>query len=330
MENETIEAKFVSNRVNPYVFLVGSARSGTTLLKRMVNMHPQIAITRETHWITRFSNGRIGVSRDGLVTPELLPQLFNYHRFSHLKIDRAEIEKLVPPDRPISYADLVAGIFDLYGQGQGKRLVGDKTPAYVRNISKLHTLWPKARFVHLIRDGRDVCLSMMNWRMVERTAKKYSTWSEDPLTTTALWWEREVRLGLEDGQVLGTGLYHEMRYEALVSDPKGECSLLCDFLGLPFDDVMLRYHEGRTKSDPGLSANRAWLPPTPGIRDWRSEMGAEEVERFEAVTGHLLDELGYPRSCLRPGREARQHAQRIRASFSGDAHAKGLRMPASW
>ena len=329
MENGTIAGKSVGDRLNPYVFLVGSARSGTTLLKRMVNMHPQLAITRETHWITRFYKGR-GVSREGLVTPELLPQLFAYHRFPHLNIDRAEIEKLVLSDRPISYADFVSDIFDLYAQGQGKRLAGDKTPAYVRNISKLHALWPKARFVHLIRDGRDVCLSMMKWRMVDRTAKKYATWNEDPLTTTALWWEREIMLGIEDGRALGKDLYCEMSYETLVANPAGECASLCRFLDLPFDDAMLRYHEGKTKNEPGLSANRAWLPPTPGLRDWRSQMDAEDVERFEAVTGHLLDKLGYTRSCPRPGIKAKEHAQRIRASFTADANARGLKMPKSW
>ena len=84
-------------------------------------------------------------------------------------IGREDLEKLIATSKQIPYAKFVSSIFDLYGQRQGKRLVGDKTPGYVRHIPLLHALWPKARFVHLIRDGRDVCLSMLNWKRAHKS-----------------------------------------------------------------------------------------------------------------------------------------------------------------
>ena len=122
------------------------------------------------------------------------------------------------------------------------------------------------------------------------------------MATAALWWEWQVRLGREAGASLGPQLYQEVRYEALVGDTAGELEPLCAFLDISFDRAMLDYHQGRQRSDRGLSAKSAWLPPTPGLRDWKTQMGPEDAERFEAVAGDLLDELGYPRDVPEPRR----------------------------
>jgi hypothetical protein len=232
---------------------------------------------------------------------------------------------LVETLEPVSYARFMSGVFDLYGEGQGKRLVGDKTPEYAKDVPTLHALWPEAKFVHLIRDGRDVCLSILNFERPDRsTASRFATWDEDPLSTTALWWESHVRLAREAGASLGPVLYHEIRYESLLAQPEDECRALCAFLGIPYDGAMLRYHEGRTRHEPGLDAKAAWLPITSGLRDWRSEIPAEDLERFEAIVGDLLSELGYPRAFPHPREEAMRHASRIRESFRQDPRARRL------
>jgi hypothetical protein len=314
---------------NPYVFIVGCARSGTTLLRRMLDAHPDIAITRETHWIAKRFERQEGVSPDGLVTPELLPRLLAYEKFTRMRIDQDELEGLMAGDEPVSYSSFVAGVFDLYGKVQGKSLVGDKTPAYVRSLPTLHDLWPKARFVHLIRDGRDVALSAVNWSRAFKLANRFSTWAKDPTTTAAVWWEWLVRLGREGGKPLGAELYHEVRYEELVSGPEETCERLCDFLALPYDDAMLRFHE--RLPDPHFYAKqKRWRPITAGLRDWREQMSSENLERFEAAAGDLLDELGYPRAAPDPSREKLENATRIRASFVRDVLARGERLPEDW
>ena len=90
---------------------------------------------------------------------------------------------------------------------------------------------------------------------------------------------------------------------------------LCAFLGLEFDDAVVRFHEGRTRTGPGISAKHAWLPPTPGLRDWRAQMSRDAVERVEAAAGDLLDELGYERRVPRPRAERLAHAERLAATF---------------
>jgi hypothetical protein len=316
--------------MNPYVFIVGSTRSGTTLLQRLVNAHPQIAVVHETHWIARYFEKRQGVTPEGFVTPELIPRLLEYHRFPKMKVGREQLERLIDSDEPVSYSSFVSSIFDLYGQRKGKCLVGDKTPSYVLNIPTLHRLWPTAKIVHIIRDGRDVCLSMLYWKKAHVAAGRLTTWTEAPVSTTALWWKQRVRLGREDGIALGPELYYEIRYEALVSQPATECAALCDFLGLPRDDTMLRFYEGREKPDFGLDAKRAWRPITPGLRDWESQMTFDDMERFEAAAGDLLDELGYPRAVPDPPQEKLENAARIRQAFTQEVRARGMRLPRHW
>jgi Sulfotransferase family len=318
--------------VNPYVFIVGSTRSGTTLLQRMVDAHPQIAVVHETHWITRYFEKRTGLTPEGFVTPELIPKLLEHRRFPKMKISREELEGLINSDESVSYSSFVSALFDLYGQHEGKSLVGDKTPRYVLSLPTLHGLWPTAKFVHIIRDGRDACLSILNWLSgkAQVAARRRATWTEDPVLTTALWWKQRVRLGREDGSALGPGLYYEIRYETLVSQPATECAALCDFLGLPYDGAMLSFHEGREKEDPSLDAKKAWRPITPGLRDWRTQMPAQDLERFEAAAGDLLEELGYPRAVPDPPQEKLEEATRIRHAFTQEVRAKGQRLPEQW
>ena len=322
MQTETIdEPSTRDSSPNPYVFIVGCPRSGTTLLQRIVDSHPQIAIMRrETDWIPGYFKQRIGLTPEGLVTPELISQLLEYRTSPKLGIDRQQLEKLLGSGEPVSYARFVSGIFDVYGKAQGKTLAGDKSPGYCREIHLLHGLWPKAKFVHLIRDGRDVCLSANNWAKAAKLANVFATWSEDPITTAALWWTWHVRAAREKSQTLEPNLYYELRYESLVSHPADECARLCGFLGLPYDEAMLRFHEGHTRTKPGLDAKHAWLPITPGIRDWRSELPAKDLERFEAAAGELLDDLGYPRGVQQPRTETLTHVARIRDAFLKDRH----------
>lgn len=308
---------------NPFLFIVGSPRSGTTLLRRMIDSHPEIAVTLETHWIPLYFENRTGLTEDGYVTGALLPELFGHKRFPHLGLDPEAVQRIVVAGGRIHYREFVARLFDLYGKRMHKRLVGDKTPPYVRKIAVLHELWPNARFVHLIRDGRDVCLSVLKWRMAHKTAGARSTWAEDPVSTTALWWEWLIRLGREAGEALPPGLYYEMSYEHLMSAPERQLRLMCEFLGVPFDDRMMRFHEGKTRHEAGLSANAAWLPLTPGLRDWRSQMPREDLERFEAAAGETLAEFGFERAAAVPSPAALRHAALLRSRFDGKPLPRG-------
>src|SRR5918997_2065850 len=214
---------------DPHLFIVGCARSGTTLLHRIVDAHPEIAITPEMHWISHYFK-----NQNRLVTPELVSELAGHKRFAQFEIPREEFEGLLGSGEPVSYPTFLNGVFDLYGKIKNKPLVGNKTPAYVRSILDLHALWPEAKFVHIIRDGRDVCMSILNWKKAERIVGRTASWEDGRAPITSPLWARKGGTGREAGARLGLSLYYEMHYEDLVDDPERECKRLCEFRGVPY------------------------------------------------------------------------------------------------
>jgi hypothetical protein len=316
--------------MNPYVFLVGCPRSGTTLLRRIGDAHPQLAIIGELHWLPRWWERRAGITPEGLVTRELLDNLLAEPRFHKLDLPAERVAGLIGDGRPKHYANFVTELFDLHGQVRGKRFVGEKTPGYVRRLGTLSELWPHAKIVHLIRDGRDVALSLLDRTRTSRAAWRLPSWEEDPVTTAALYWEWNVRLGREAGSLLEPERYCEVRYESLVGDPERECRRICTFLRVPYDDAMVRFHEGRTRSQPGLSAKRAWRPVTVGLRSWRDQMAPGDIARFEAAAGRLLAELGYERGGPRASGSELASAARLRGAFVDHARARGRPLPGMW
>ena len=151
-------------------------------------------MTPESHWITRYK--KAGLVPNGVVTPALIDRLKHGHWFGSGITDR-ELDDLVARRGDWSYAAFVSAIFDLYGKRRNKPLVGDKTPSHVRSIPTLHRFFPDAKIVHIIRDGRDVTLSLLDWPKAVRVVGRFSTWSDDPVSTSVLWWEWSVRRGRE-------------------------------------------------------------------------------------------------------------------------------------
>jgi len=288
------------HRDNPYVFVVGCPRSGTTLLQRMLDNHPRLAVANDTHFIARCLEKHARESIPMVLRGEPLPltaelagAVRSYRRFSRLGVDDEQVQAAAQASS--TYSEFVTALYSAFAARHGKPLGGEKTPDFVRRLPLLHALFPQARSVHIIRDGRDVALSAMDWANEKKGPGRMELWRTEPLAVAALWWRRQVSAGRESGGRLGAASYLELRYEELVADPETELCRITDFLGLPFSDRMPRFHDGKRKPGAGLSAKSAWLPATQGLRDWRSQMSERDTALFEALAGDLLDELGLER-----------------------------------
>ena len=318
-----------ASMTNPLVFVVGAARSGTTLLQRMLDAHPLLAVVNETYWLPRKYRERLGLTRDGLVTPELLPMLLASPKFDRMGFAEADLHRICGA-QPARYVDFVARLFDEYAARAGKPYAGDKTPGYVRRIGQIHALFPQARFVHIVRDPRDVCLSMLDWPSGERTAGQFGTWHLDRPVSSALYWRYSVALGVQAGRELGPLHYLEVRYEDLVAATETELARLCEFLGLPFDPAMLDYHVGRSKPKPGRSSKAQWLPPTAGLRDWTTQLAADDVARVELAIGGLLSELGYATVGGDPAPGMIERVDAVCAVFTTNLLSSDRPLPTGW
>lgn len=279
---------------NPFVFVVGCPRSGTTLLQRMLNNHPQLAVAYDTLFIPAVVRGQ--KDKNPPLTPALVEQIRDFHRFQRFGLPEDTLDSLAAETD--DYAELVSRIYDAFARLHHKPLGGEKSPGYVRHLPMLQGLFPWARFVHLVRDGRDVALSLMDWGRQKKKpkgpARKYRLWAESPVAVSALWWTYKAERGRRDAARILPGTYTEISYESLVADPETALRKVAAFLQLPYSADMVYFHVGKTVRKTGLSAKAAWLPATQGIRDWRKSMQPDDLELFEALAGDCLTAFGYP------------------------------------
>ena len=269
--------------MNPPLVVLGVSRSGTTLLRVILDRSPGLAIPDESFFVPLLAR-RHGKAVE---VASFLDDVARIHAIRDWGLSIADVAPRIRSGMPTGEA--IAAIYDAYAEAAGKPRWGDKTPMYMRHLSLLDELFPDARYVHLIRDGRDAALSFL--QMPEGTYTR--TWAH-PTTPAefACLWRKEVTDARALGRRVGTARYHEVRYEALVADPDATVRAICAFADAPFEPAMLDY-AGAVDVSSKPHQQRLLTPPTTGVRSWRDDMSAQDVAGFEEVAGDLLSELGY-------------------------------------
>ena len=276
----------------PPFFIVGSARSGTTLLRVILNAHPAVTVPPESRFVTELSRGT-GEIRIG----DFLKALENHRQFKSWNLPIDVVRAQMPDRDTVPYGTAIEAVYTAYAKHVGKEIWGDKTPRYVEHIQFISGLFPDARFVHLVRDGRDVALSYANVPFGPKTVAK-----------AAALWAKRVRLGVSDGRTLGDSRYKEIRYEDLVDAPEETTRSLCAFIGIEFDPDMMEYTEKAPEFvfDKAKTYNPKVLEkPTKSARSWETEMPAGHQAVFEVVAGDVLDLFEYPRRFPSPSAPAK-------------------------
>jgi len=269
------------------------------MLQRMLNSHPQLVVANDTHFIPRTLEivdprliSTILQEGDIPLTESLVRAAYGYHRFGRLGLSDHRARQAAT--RANTYRQFVCELYAALASAHEKPLAGDKTPDYVRWLPLLHALFPWSRSIHIVRDGRDTALSLLDWANPKRGPGRFDLWREQPLVVAALWWRWQVQHGLTAATRLDPACHLVVHYERLVESPEVELRRVADFLKIPFASEMLRFHEGRQHDRTGLSAKQAWLPPTPVLRDWRRQMNGADRQLFEVLAGDTLALLGYP------------------------------------
>jgi len=263
--------------------VLGVSRSGTTLLRVILDRSSGIAIPDESFFVPLLArrHGKKVDARRFLDDVARIPTI----RAWGLTPD--DVEPRIFDG--MAAGDAISAVFEAYAERVGKPRWGDKTPMYMRHLDLIERLFPDARYVHLVRDGRDAALSFLE--MPEGTFTR--TWAH-PTTPAqfACLWAREVGDARELGRRVGTRRYHELRYEELVAEPERTVAAVCAFADIPFDPEMLGYAETVDVSDKPHQ-QRLRRPPTPGVRSWRRDMSPDDVVAFEAIAGDVLRKSGY-------------------------------------
>lgn len=289
----------------PMPFVVGAPRSGTTMLRLMLDAHPELAIPPETYFITKAQKAwRAAKRRPGGEdqVEAFIDAVTGHKRWPDFHLDAEDFAGRVRAREPKQLGDGVRCFYEMYAEKIDKPRWGDKTPFYVRKMDLIHRVLPEARFVHLIRDGRAVALSIKDlW------------FGPDTIEGCAEFWVARLDEAREKARELPH--YLEIIYEDLVRDPEPNLRQIAEFIEVPFDERMVRFYEnvddrialetppeevapdGRivsTDERMKIMENLSRPPDPSRIDRWREQMPAAEVAKFEAIAGTRLRELGYP------------------------------------
>jgi hypothetical protein len=269
----------------PPVLILGVRRSGTTLLRVMLDRHSQLAVPDESYFVPQLADRHLRrVDPDGF-----LDDLRRLNTLAEWEVPLDKVRARLRDGIPVGEA--IGTVYAVYAGEHGKPRWGDKTPMYMQNLRLLERLFPDALFVHLIRDGRDAATSFLAMPRGIVT----ETWMR-PRTPAdfACQWRTEVSAARRLGGRVGAR-YLEVRYEELVADVESTLRRICGFVALEYEPTMIDY-AGNVDVSAKPHQQRLKQPPTRGLRDWRTEMSAADVAAFEHVAGDLLRKLGYETS----------------------------------
>ncbi|MAE59840.1 MAG: sulfotransferase family protein [Planctomycetaceae bacterium] len=235
-------------------FLVGAERSGTTLLRLMIDHHPSIAWSREFEYAVDH------------IPPRGWPDLDEYYH--QIEMDRVFRDYNFTIDRSLNYPQLIDSFLVQLRQRSGKRLIGATVH---RHFDRLLDIWPDARFIRLLRDGRDVAVSVIGMDWASQTYTGCQRWIDAELL-----WQKLAAQIPESRRV-------DVVFEQLIRDPKASLQPVCDLLEVPYDPAMLDYPNDTTYSAPDVKI----------IQRWKRKLTEYQVQLAEAHIADMLVERGY-------------------------------------
>jgi len=272
-----------SSAFNGPLFLVGMPRSGTKLLRELLNRHPRIGIPdAETEFLPWLCNeletlGDVSTSAgfERLVQRIRVLSFFTYRERAGRPIDAARWHAAC---RSFDAAGIFEALvrLDTQSPAGSDRIWGDKSPSYIDDLPLIQRLYPDVRVVHIVRDVRDHCLSMRD------------AWGKD-MRRAAQRWVDGVTTARNDGRALGAR-YLEIRYEDLLADTEAVLRRICDCVSIDFDPRMLVLERPSENLGQARGEQRV-VSDNQG--KFRTRLAPAELAQIEAIAGETLTSFGY-------------------------------------
>ena len=331
-ELESLRSRLSQTRAGesaPVFFIVGRAKSGTSWLMRILDSHPEILCRGEGRFFGRGFYREDFKRAKETIQPTSLYRAILDSEYLRLWVERSVWTRDRDADASLTRLTRLAITHFLTERlsETGKRIVGDKTPFLsAETISEISVIFPEAKVIHMIRDGRDVAVSSVHHRWnhtkdeggiyelePEEVAKREahrkdpeklsrageSIFTETVLRSAAVSWNHFVSKTVRDGPALLGDNYAEVRYEDLLQRPEEEAGRLLRFLGAADDEEIVKqcvesasfeaWTEGRRR---GQEDSTAFLRK--GVAgDWRNVFTERDKRVFKEAAGELLIALGY-------------------------------------
>jgi hypothetical protein len=273
------------------VFVGGCPRSGTTLLRTMLNSHPELAMPHETRILVEGYRRRSewGDLADTGNRRALARWVVDRRVSRHRRLTEdteALVEAMVAA--PPTLGSVLGAGFRLYANRHGKSRWGDKRPSLVLNLEAVFAMFPDAQYVNIVRDPRAVVAS------IRRVGRRHG-WEAHGLPGGTDTWERSVRAADRWRRRLPADQFLEVQYEHLVSHPATVIERVAEFLHLDSAglDAMLHHHETADIHSRTLHAYVSKPVTAERVRAWEQALGPREIAFVESVLGDQMRRYGY-------------------------------------
>ena len=270
-------------------FIIGSGRSGNTLLRSILSGNSDISIPPESYRIPfAIKKFHIFNNRDWEdIVPQVLKEFEDCKEFYTWEIDITDAQKRLEniADSKRTLSNIFDELFCTYTEkhSPGSKIWGDKTPMNTLYLDWIGTVFPRSKFIHIIRDGRDVASSYLKMERYDTILEAANRWINS----------------IESAQSFGSKIkenYIEIRYEELVTKPEEVIKDTCDFLDIDYDSKMLDHTKQVKKlgdTDKEHHSNLSKPISSDSVGKWRNNLSESNQESITKLLHKHLQRLGY-------------------------------------
>ena len=270
-------------------FIIGSGRSGNTLLRSILSGNSDISIPPESYRIPfAIKKFHIFNNRDWEdIVSQVLKEFKDCKEFYTWEIDITDAQKRLEniADSKRTLSNIFDELFCTYTEkhSPGSKIWGDKTPMNTLYLDWIGTVFPRSKFIHIIRDGRDVASSYLKMERYDTILEAANRWINS----------------IESAQSFGSKIkenYIEIRYEALVTKPEEVIKDTCDFLDIDYDSKMLDHTKQVKKlgdTDKEHHSNLSKPISSDSVGKWRNNLSESNQESITKLLHKHLQRLGY-------------------------------------
>lgn len=301
------------------IFMIGTQRSGSNLLRLMMNQlndiaspHPPHILDRIMPLLEKYGNLSIDENFETLVNDVCRLVETNPVEWMDMKLDRKDITRRC---RNRSLMAVYGAIYDVYAELKQAKSWCCKSLANIKYINVIEAYYPMAKYIYLYRDGRDVALSFQK-----------AVVGEKHIYNIAKDWTNTQEIAISLGKRLSNKQFFAVSYEQLTSEKESTARSLCKFLEVEFDPRMFEFHK-TDEARNAASSSDLWKNVTQPVlsnnsNKFLANMPQHELGIFESVSGHILDELGFERCMINKGNEIKFADSEIESFNNLNQHLK--------
>lgn len=285
-------------------FILANPRSGSSLFRIICECNKNLTVPPESGfllwWHKKYSAYSINDLHNKAFIDQLIVDILSSKKIETWELSKDKLTEFIIKNQPQDYASLASLVYYFYAYSRGKspKIWGDKNNYYIQHLDKLLSLYPKAKFIHLIRDGRDVACSYRDLKKLKSTSVYAPNLPFDIIEIANEWVTNIKKIDAFTSQ-LPKSQSLALKYEDVVSNLHKSAQQVCDFLAVDFDTNMLSYytHNKNLALEPKqtLDWKKKTLqrPDISNIGKYLKELSEEKIADFDSIAKPVLKQYGY-------------------------------------